>query len=410
MGAHTRRNVIAGATVVALAVAGYAIAGSGDGSAKGQPAAELSVTSPLVSTADQSTPSPADSTPDDPPSSSSPTDGDSGSDQPGGFASDGVTPLSAYPSLVKFNEVFLNSNHHVVTTIDPAYQDAAASAVGAHPDSAMVVIRASTGAILAMASQGAADLAYHAERAPGSTFKVVTAEDLLRNGLTPDSPAPCPAKDPTYGVTNDDTALTKSTATLRYGFVNSCNTSFTGLMPRLYSSPLSQEASTYFGLNQPWNLGVGSVVYGAADGAVNVPAAKGEYFADEMFGQGQITMSPLNMASVAATVAAGQFHQPFLMPGVDATATARPLPKTVAADLRSMMREAVTEGTAFSLKAVSPAVSAKTGTAQTGDGGGNDSWMIAFQGDIAVACLVEHGGHGNDAAGPEIAAMFGGLH
>jgi cell division protein FtsI/penicillin-binding protein 2 len=359
-------------------------------------------------TADLSTPSPADTTPDDPPSST-PTSDNGVSDEPGGYASDGVTPLSEYPSLVKFNEIFLNSNHRVVTTIDPAYQSAAAAAVGAHADSAMVVIRASTGAILAMASQGAADLAYHAERAPGSTFKVVTAEDLLRNGLTPNSPAPCPAKDPTYGVTNDDTSLTSLSATLSYGFVHSCNTSFTGLMSHLYSSPLSQEATTYFGLNQPWNLGVGSVMYGAADGAVNVPTAKGGYFADEMFGQGQITMSPLNMASVAATVAAGQFHQPFLMPGVDATATARPLSKTVAAELRSMMRDAVTGGTASSLKSVSPPVSAKTGTAQTGDGGGNDSWMIAFQGDIAVACLVEHGGHGNDAAGPEIAAMFGGL-
>jgi cell division protein FtsI/penicillin-binding protein 2 len=79
----------------------------------------------------------------------------------------------------------------------------------------------------------------------------------------------------------------------------------------------------------------------------------------------------------------------------------------VAGDLRRMMREVVTEGTASSLRNVSPPVSAKTGTAQPGDGGGNDSWMIAFQGDIAVACLVEHGGHGDEAAGPEIAAMLG---
>lgn len=408
MGAHTKRNVIVGATVVALAIGGYALADGGGGSADKQPTAETSVTSLVTATTDQSTPSPADTTPDDPQSPTSAAGSDT-SDGPGGFASDGVTPLTEYPSLVKFNEIFLNSNHHIVTTIDPAYQNAAAAAVAAQENSAMVVLRASTGAILAMASQGAADLAYHAERAPGSTFKVVTTEDLLRNGLTPDSPAPCPAKDPTYGMTNDDGAITKPSATLRYGFVASCNTSFTGLMSHLYSSPLSQEATTYFGLNQPWNLGVGSVIYGAPDGGVNVPKAQGEYFADEMFGQGPITMSPLNMASVAATVAAGQFHQPFLVPGTGSLATAQPLPKTVAGELRTLMREAVTEGTAFSLKAVSPAVSAKTGTAQTGDGGGDDSWMIAFQGDIAVACLVEHGGHGNDAAGPEIAAMFGGL-
>jgi cell division protein FtsI/penicillin-binding protein 2 len=316
-----------------------------------------------------------------------------------------VTPLSTYPSLVKFSTALANSSH-VVTTIDPKYQNSAAAAVGDHADSAMVVLRASTGQILAMASNGSADLAYHAERAPGSTFKVVTAEDLLRNGMSPSSPAPCPAKDPTYGITNDETQLTNPSATLRYGFVQSCNTSFTGLMSHLYSSPLSQESTTYFGLNQPWDLGFGATVYGAGDGVSNVQRAQDFAFASEMFGQGPITVSPLNMASVAATVDAGQFHQPFLVPGTQPTAHARPLDRTVDADLRSMMRSVVTEGTASSLRGVSPVVSAKTGTAQPGDGGGNDSWMIAFQGDIAVACLVEHGGHGDAAAGPEIAAMF----
>jgi cell division protein FtsI/penicillin-binding protein 2 len=57
-----------------------------------------------------------------------------------------------------------------------------------------------------------------------------------------------------------------------------------------------------------------------------------------------------------------------------------------------------------------PGIAAKTGTAETG-AGANDSWIIAYQAnsDIAVACLVEGGGHGDAAAGPAIAAMFGAL-
>ncbi|GAA1956417.1 hypothetical protein GCM10009838_10360 [Catenulispora subtropica] len=270
----------------------------------------------------------------------------------------------------------------------------------------MVVLRADTGEILAMASHGAADLAYHAQLAPGSTFKVVTAEDLLRNGVRASTPAPCKAHDDEYDVSNDDTSLTNGHADLGWAFTYSCNTSFTGLLGRLSGSPLDREASTYFGLNQPWDLGLGPVTYGAS-GAANVPEATGGDFAREMFGQGEITVSPLNMASVAATVAAGSFHQPILVRGTKASAHAQPLDKTVAATLRTLMRRVVTEGTASSLRRVSPAVSAKTGTAEPGGNAANNSWMIAFQGDIAVACLVEGGGHGDDAAGPAIAAMLG---
>jgi hypothetical protein len=35
--------------------------------------------------------------------------------------------------------------------------------------------------------------------------------------------------------------------------------------------------------------------------------------------------------------------------------------------------------------------------------------MIAYQANSDIACLVEGGGHGDAAAGPAIAAMFGAL-
>jgi len=325
----------------------------------------------------------------------------------GVFASDGTTLLSTFPSLSAITNA-LPAGSRTVTTIDPRYQNAASTALSSHPDSSMVVLQASTGHILAAAFEGPQDVdPFQATLAPGSTFKVITAEDLLRNGLTTSSPMPCITKNTQYNVVNDSPSLTNSSATLDYAFTWSCNTSFVGKLGLLDSSgsPLDKESTTYFGLNKQWNLGLGAATYGAS-GAENVPAASGGQFAQEMFGQGGITVSPLNMASVAATVDTGRFHQPVLLPNQKPLATATPLSSHVDSELKTLMLDTVTKGTAKSLRGLSPAVGAKTGTAEPGNQGPNNSWMIAYQGDIAVACVVQGGNFGDDSAGPAIAAMF----
>lgn len=218
---------------------------------------------------------------------------------------------------------------------------------------------------------------------------------------------PCIAKNTQYGVVNDSPGLTDNSATLEYAFRMSCNTSFVGKLGVLANSgnPLDKESTTYFGLNEPWNLGLGPATYGAT-GTVNVPHASGGPFAQEMFGQGGITVSPLDMASVAATVDYGRFRQPVLLPGQAPLATAQPLNGHVDSELKSLMLDTVKNGTATSLRTLSPAVGAKTGTAEPGDQGPNNSWMIAYQGDIAVACVVQGGNFGDQSAGPAIAAML----
>ena len=62
----------------------------------------------------------------------------------------------------------------------------------------------------------------------------------------------------------------------------------------------------------------------------------------------------------------------------------------------------VSEGTANLLADVpGTPVHAKTGSAQAGEGDDArvDSWMIAYQDDLAIAVLVQGGGHGSGAAG-----------
>ena len=303
----------------------------------------------------------------------------------------------------------------IPSTLDARVQTAAEQALNAYPNSGMVVIKPSTGGVLAMASnsQTTAGLAYHALRAPGSTFKTVTTAALLQTGLKPSDSAPCPPTSTVGSQTyHNDEGLKNGypNATLTDAFEQSCNTSYVGLRNRLSGlSALETEAKTQFGLNQPWDMGLGSATYCTA-GTEQVPAADGqERFAAETFGQGDITMCPLTMASVAATVASGGFKQPILVPGQSQVA-ATPLPAAVDKDLKTLMRGVITEGTATSLRGISPTLGAKTGTAER-QNEDPDSWMIAMdpQHDIAVACVVLNGGFGNDKAGPAIKAMLNGI-
>ncbi|MFL6116274.1 MAG: penicillin-binding transpeptidase domain-containing protein, partial [Catenulispora sp.] len=198
------------------------------------------------------------------------------------------------------------------TTLKMPVQSAIEAALKRYPDSAMVAIQPSTGAILGMAANSTTNtrMAYQAARAPGSTFKVITTALALQKGLKPGDPVDCTPTATVEGkaIENDkDLANGIPHATLKDAFVQSCNTAFVNLATKgkLGSdySALADEAKTYFGLNQKWDLGLGTAAtYGAVKDQ-QVPVADGlGSFAREAFGQDKITMAPLVMASVAATV------------------------------------------------------------------------------------------------------------
>lgn len=300
----------------------------------------------------------------------------------------------------------------VKTTINPAVQSAMDAAVQMFKASGMVAIQPSTGDILGIASNNGT-MATQATRAPGSTFKVITTALALQQGLKADDRVNCDsqAQVEDKAITNDaDLADGIPNATLKQAFVKSCNTAFVhlaldGKLGSDYAA-LSEEAKTYFGLNQKWDLGLGPATYGTAKDQ-QVPPADGKgAFAREAFGQDKITMSPLVMASVAATVSAHQFHQPILVPGTP-TITATPLPDAVADQLTTLMRGVAASGTASGVFPGLSGIAAKTGSAESNDTSTThktDSWMIVFDKDhdIALAALVLNGGFGRDEAGPEI--------
>jgi hypothetical protein len=297
------------------------------------------------------------------------------------------------------------------TTISASAQAAAEKAVKQYDQSSVVAVKPSTGEVLAVANNrtDAFNAAFEGRVAPGSTMKIITAAMLIDNGVTSmNGPAPC-----------DDSAVWQSqtfknitgmkanpNATLANSFMRSCNTAFIKLIDEkpLTDESLTTEAQTRFGLGRDdWKTGIVSF-----DGSV--PAVSGPDRAANAIGQGQVQMSPLNMASVTATAITGEFRQPYLVsPELDGRqiATAKGLPSGTAAQLKQMMRLTATQGTAAEAMAgLGGDIGAKTGSAEVDGNAKSNSWFTGFRGDIAAAAMTEEGGHGGDAAGPIVAAVL----
>ena len=294
----------------------------------------------------------------------------------------------------------------LATTISRQAEGAARSAVGMHKGSSMVVIQPSTGKILAIANNaGYNDFALTAQVAPGSTMKVITAAALLNSGvLSASSSVACPEAYTVQGITyhNDQHESQPPGTPFSTDFAQSCNNAFSTQWQHL-SGQLAGTAKKYFGLNQKWNIGI----TGLSASYFNAPAsASGSELAQEAFGEGQVTASPIAMASVAATVSYGTFRQPILLTGTK-QATAAPLPASTDSQLKQMMREVVTSGTAAGI-GFGPTVYAKTGTADIQGQDQPNSWLIAFDPgkDVAVGCLVVNAGYGAQFAGPEANAFL----
>jgi cell division protein FtsI/penicillin-binding protein 2 len=297
------------------------------------------------------------------------------------------------------------------TTLRPDMQVAAEQVLaGQTSPSAIVAIRPSTGEVLAAASGTAGEgmsTATTGQYAPGSTFKVATTLAMLRAGLTPESTVACPSE-----ITVDGRAFQNvpgyptdalGDVPLRTAFANSCNTAMIGQRDTVSQQAL-HDAAASLGLGVESDLGAPAFLG-------DVPAeADGTDHAASMIGQGRVLASPLGMATVAASVAAGHRVAPVMVrPDVQAADAEQPsgdLTEEEAATLRSLMRSVVTDGSADVLADLPEEVGAKTGTAQYGDGTQAHAWMIAVQGDLAVAVFVETGDGGSTTAGPLMRAFL----
>lgn len=275
-------------------------------------------------------------------------------------------------------------------------QDAAQSAVDTRSDAKvmMVVMKPSTGAILAVAQSGKADEdgdpALMGQYPPGSTFKILTAFAGMKNkGLTPDSTVGCPGTQDIGGriVTNYNSFSLGQTS-LESAFAKSCNTTFADISTGLEPGQLKDTAKQF-------GLGVDFKIEGLDTITGSVPHADVMLDRTEAgYGQGLDLASPFGMAMVASTAAAGKMPTPYLIGGENHQTQAKgdesqQLPKEQLDELRRIMRSVVTSGSGSGVAGAGE-VYAKTGEAEINEG--SHSWLTGYRGDMAFATLIVLGG------------------
>lgn len=290
-------------------------------------------------------------------------------------------------------------------TLDARLQTTAEDLLaGIGPASALVALRPSTGAILAAANGPGTDgynIATYGQFAPGSTFKTVSSLALLRSGLTPSSTVPCTSTIVVDGKSfknySDYPSSGIGRIPLRTAVANSCNTAFISQADRVEGTGL-YDAAVSLGMGLDHDLG-----FPAYLGSVEPPSTETEAAAD-LIGQGKILASPMVMATVIGSVQRGELVIPRLVPSVEVSAPdgAQPLSGAEGKALKAMLRAVVTDGSGRGLADLPGGpVIAKTGTAEFGsDPVRTHAWMIAAQGDLAVAVFVEVGESGSRTAGP----------
>ena len=340
----------------------------------------------------------------------------------------------------------------VVTTIDVRAQQVAMNAL-AGKCGAAVAIEPSTGRVLVLASQpsydpnlveghfnqilhtkascGSAspllDRATQAGYIPGSSFKVVTAAAALDSGrFTPSSRF----NDPGYCIEYGKKVLNFADQSGPEVFGNvsfsealqhSINAVFCNVGKVLGANLILDYAQRFgFYAQPPIDLPSTEVKPSGLynKGRLFLPKDENEVDPGRLaFGQERLQVTPLQMALVAAGVANdGVVMRPTLVDRIvapDGKVIQRTDPKQwkeaikpqTAAELTAMMESVVEAGTGTAAQIPGVAVAGKTGTAETGVQGQNDTWFIAFapadhpRVALAVA-LSNQSGTGGETAAP----------
>jgi len=258
---------------------------------------------------------------------------------------------------------------------------------------------------------------------PGSTFKAVTATVGLETGVTtPDTVYP--------SITQLPLPLTNSTianfgnqscgGTLFQSFTKSCNTTFAKLGLDLGEQFPPGMAKFGIYATPPLDVAPGAVEStGPTPGTFSTDAPR---YALAGIGQGDVAVTPLQMAMVAAAIANGgvvmQPHVADQITDQDDNLIRRITPKAwmtatdpaTAETVKGMMISVVENGTGTAAQIPGITVAGKTGTAQNDSGNKiPHAWFISFapaeDPQVAVAVMVEHGGNfGSEATGGEVAA------
>jgi cell division protein FtsI/penicillin-binding protein 2 len=302
----------------------------------------------------------------------------------------------------------------VKTTIDPALQESAVSALAGR-SGGIAVLDARNGDVRALAGQ-----AFSAPQPPGSTFKMVTSVAALKKGVV--------SLDDEFEITNGVNVggrfLNNANGeycggTFRQAFAESCNADFAPLGPKIGNDDLVATAEQ-FGFNSPPTLYAPRIAREVELAESTIPTEIGEEIdlGVSAIGQGEVLATPLEMASVAQTIGNGGVREPTsivanekLRPHAEAV---RVMSEKLAGEMTELMTGVVTEGTGTAGAIPEAQVAGKTGTAELGPKPGQensenpvqikDAWFAAFapadKARLAVGVLLIEA----EAAGGEVAA------
>ncbi|MEO8208715.1 MAG: penicillin-binding transpeptidase domain-containing protein [Chloroflexota bacterium] len=372
----------------------------------------------------------------------------------------GITSADPVRDLVRKFGTTSSDPQALRTTLVAGLQEAAVAALG-RDRGAVVMLDPRTGEVLVLASTPVFDAAELANpetssaafarlqvdpaspllpRAtqgryvPGSVFKIVTAIAGLGSGaITADTTFPeqpgaekagllvsgYRVKDGHHRATGD-TALDLTGAT-----EVSCNIWYALAGLATGGDGLASWAGKLgFGAPIPFDLSTAPSQVTNGGGPLGGGFADDVELANAAYGQAETVVTPLQMALVASTVAnEGLLMRPHLVlafSGRSGSVTTQPevwrrvLPPDLANDISVAMQQAVQGrlGRQFTAGAQvkGMTVAGKTGTAQLGGPDAPNSWFIGFapaeKPQIAIAVVVEQGGHGSDRAAPLAGVML----
>ena len=279
---------------------------------------------------------------------------------------------------------------------------------------------------------------------PGSTFKIIMSIAGLEEGvIQPDSFI----QDPgffTFGNRSfrDWKKGGHGSVNLHKAIVESCDTYFYQLGPKLGVDRIAKWAHA-FGLGDKTGIALDDERSGTIPDTewkrkrYHQPWFPGETVSVAI-GQGYVTVTPLQLANMMAAVAnGGKLYRPYLVSKVESVdgATVREYgPELIRnielkPDTLKRVREALADvvsgpgGTGAAARSPTVSIAGKTGTAQVVEMKGgyvkteqlayfnrDHAWFVSYapveNPQVAIAVLVEHGGHGGDAAAPMAKKVF----
>jgi peptidoglycan glycosyltransferase len=309
----------------------------------------------------------------------------------------------------------------VVSTLDPDAQRQALSLLGANSGS-IVALEPPTGRVRVMASTPGYDpntvddpavyeqlveddvgrpltnRSLQTNYQPGSTFKVVTAAAALDTGkVTPDSIVDGSSPQTISGVPLANAGgVSYGPITFTSALTNSVNTVFASLGEQVGSATLVDymERFGFYAdpqLDYPEDEMIASGIRNSANRLVTDDFDAGRVAIGQGGAEGQVQVTPLQMAQVAGAVAnGGSLVRPRLTERVvgqdgrveervDPAQQSQAMKPETAAALTQMMADVVNEGTGTAAALSDVAVAGKTGTAEIGvDASLNQVWFIGF--------------------------------